>query len=67
MLQVDICVAGLIDEHWSEWFGDLAVTHLEGEKTMLSGPVVDQTEVYSLIAKLSRLGLSLESVVVREQ
>ncbi len=64
MLNVEICVDGCIDEEWSEWFGELTITHIEGEQSVLSGPVIDQTELYSLIARLSRLGLPLVSVDV---
>ncbi|MEA3441394.1 MAG: hypothetical protein U9R58_14055 [Chloroflexota bacterium] len=66
MLYVEICVDGCIDEEWSEWFGELTITHIEGGQSVLSGLVIDQTELYSLIAKLSRLGLPLVSVVVSE-
>lgn len=67
MLHVEICVKGRINEDWSEWYEDLTITHTEGEQTILSGPIVDQPALYSLIARLSRLGLPLLSVEVTEQ
>ena len=67
MLQVEICVKGRINQDWSEWYEGLTIRHTEGERTILSGPVVDQPAVYGLIARLSRLGLPLISVDVTEQ
>ena len=57
---------GQIDEQWSEWFGDLTVTHTDDE-TLLSGTVADQAEVYGLLAKLRDLGLALASVNLIEE
>ena len=66
MLHVEICVKGRINEDWSEWYEGLTVTHTGDEQTILSGPVIDQTAVYGLIARLSRLRLPLVSVFVTE-
>ena len=62
MLQAEIRVKGRIDEHWSDWFEDLEVTHTEPDETILTGNVVDQSALYGLIAKLRDLGLPLISV-----
>ena len=62
MLRVEIRVKGRIDEHWSSWFEGLTVTYTERDETVLSGDVVDQAELYGLIARLRDLGLSLLSV-----
>ena len=67
MLQVEICVKGRINEDWSEWYEGLSIRHAEGEQTILSGTIPDQPALYGLIARLSRLGLPLLSVDVREQ
>ncbi len=66
MLHVEICVKGRINEDWSEWYEGLTISHAEGEQSLLSGPIIDQTAVYGLIARLSRLGLPLVSIVVTE-
>ena len=62
MIKVEICVQGRIDQNWSEWFEGLDISYLEHECALLSGMVVDQAALYSLIARLYRLGLPLVSV-----
>jgi hypothetical protein len=64
MHQVEIRVKGQIDERWSEWLEGLAVTHTEEGETVLAGTVLDQAELYGLIAKLRDLGLPLAAVNV---
>ena len=61
-MQVEIRVKGQVDEHWSNWFDDLTVTHTEQDETILTGKVVDQAALYGLVAKLRDLGLPLISV-----
>lgn len=60
--KVEIHVKGRIDEAWSEWFDGYKLTHKEGNITLLSGPIHDQTALYSLISRLRDLGLALVSV-----
>ncbi len=62
MQQVEIRVKGRIDQRWSEWLQDLTITHTDQDETVLTGPVVDQSALYGLIAKLRDLGLLLVSV-----
>jgi hypothetical protein len=62
MPRVEIRVQGRIDEHWSDWFDDLTLTHTEEDETILSGVVTDQAALYGLLAKLRDLGLHLLSV-----
>ncbi len=59
---VEIRVKGRIDEHWSEWFEGLSITHTDQDETVLTGRVVDQAALYGLLAKLWDLGLPLLSV-----
>jgi len=66
MLSVEICVKGYIDEEWSEWFEDFLIEHIQGGITILKGQVFDQSALYSLITRLSRLGLPLISVEVAD-
>jgi hypothetical protein len=61
MQRVEIRVKGQIDEHWSDWFDDLTITHVDDE-TVLSGTVADEAALYGLLAKLRDLGLPLVSV-----
>ena len=66
MLRAEIQVKGRIDEHWSDWFEGLTVTHTDQDETVLTGLVVDQSALYGLLAKLRDLGLSLLSVSTSE-
>lgn len=60
--RVEIRIKGQIDEHWSEWFEGLTITHPQENETALVGPVADQAALYGLLAKLGAVGLSLLSV-----
>ncbi len=66
MQTIEIRVKGRIDEHWSDWFDDLTITHTDQDETILSGTVVDQAALYGLLAKLRDLGLPLLSVTRTE-
>ena len=61
MQQIEIRVKGQIDEHWSDWFNDLTITHADDE-TVLNGTVADEAALYGLLARLRDLGLLLLSV-----
>jgi hypothetical protein len=62
MQRVEIRTKGQIDEHWSDWFESLTITHTEQGETISSGLVVDQAALHGLLAKLRDLGLSILSV-----
>jgi len=62
MISVEIRVKGKIDEDWSEWFEGLSIRYTEEDETILSGDVIDQSELYGLLGKLRDLGLALISV-----
>jgi len=62
VLQVEICIQGWIDQDWSEWFEGLHISYLDGERALLTGVVTDQTALFTLIARIYRLGLPLLSV-----
>ena len=66
MLHVEIQVKGCIAEHWSEWFMDLALQPTEQGQTILRGDIIDQAELYGLLARLRDLGLPLISVKCAE-
>jgi hypothetical protein len=59
---VEIRIKGRIDEHWSDWFAGLEISHAAQDETILTGEVVDQAALYGLLAKLRDLGLALVSV-----
>jgi hypothetical protein len=54
-------VAGILDGRWTAWFEGLQVSS-DGEETVISGPVADQTALHGLLTKVRDLGLFLISV-----
>lgn len=62
MPEIEIIIKGKIDPDWSDWFEDLTISSIEREKTQLSGHVADQSALYGIISRLSRLGLPLISI-----
>ena len=62
MSQVEIQVEGHLDPDWADWLEGFTLQHTEDQKTILSGPVSDQSALYGLIGKLRDLGLKLISV-----
>lgn len=58
----EIKVRGHLDAHWSDWFGGLKLTHLDGDETLLSGPLPDQAALYGLLERVRDLNLTLISV-----
>lgn len=58
----EIKIKGHLDQHWSEWFADLKLTHLEGDITLLSGSLADQAAIYGLLERIRDLNLTLLSV-----
>ncbi len=61
-MQVEIRVKRQVDEHWSNWFDDLTVTHTDQDETVLTGPVVDQAALHGILTRIRDLGLPLISV-----
>jgi hypothetical protein len=55
-------VAGLLDQHWSTWFGGFTVAHEADGSTSLTGAVADQAELHGLLSKIRDLGVPLIAV-----
>jgi hypothetical protein len=55
-------VRGILDSAWSDWFGGFTLTPDAGDVTLLTGVVVDQAALHSLLGKIRNLGLPLLSV-----
>jgi hypothetical protein len=58
----EIKIRGHLDPHWSDRFSGLALTHLEGNETLLSGPLPDQAALHGLLELVRDLNLTLISV-----
>jgi hypothetical protein len=58
----EIKVKGHIDSHWSNWFAGLNLAYLEGDVTLISGPLPDQAALHGLLERIRDLNLRLISV-----
>ena len=63
MTVYEIRVKGHLDQRWSTWFDGMTVEHEANGDTVLSGPVVDQAALHSLLIKVHTLNLTLISVL----
>ena len=58
-----IRLRGHLEDRWADWFDGLILTREENGDTLLTGPVVDQAALHSLLRKVRDLGLPLLSVL----
>ena len=61
-----IRLKGHLGSQWTDWFGGLTITLEDNGDTLLTGPVVDQAALYSLLRKVRDLGMPLLSVICVE-
>ncbi|MFI7641741.1 hypothetical protein [Nonomuraea sp. NPDC049400] len=61
-MRYELRIHGHLDQHWSTWFGGLAITHEDDGATTLRGVVTDQSQLHGLLAKVRDLGATLISV-----
>ena len=57
-----IRIQGHLSQRWTDWFAGLTITLEEDGKTLLSGPVVDQSALHGILKKIRDLGMPLLSV-----
>ena len=57
----EIRIEGNLGSRWAAWFEGLQVNS-EGQDTVISGPVADQSALHGLLVKVRDLGLCLISV-----
>jgi len=58
----EIKVAGQLDEHWSEWLGNLSMSHDAQGNTLLTGMIPDQAALHGILTNIRDLGLVLISL-----
>jgi hypothetical protein len=58
----EIKIKGHLDPKWSDWFAGLALTHLDADETLLSGPLPDQAALHGLLERIRDLNITLISV-----
>lgn len=58
----ELRVAGHLDERWSAWLGDLAITRNDDGTCTLTGPVLDQAQLHGILARLRDIGATLLSL-----
>lgn len=61
-LSYEIKVKGELDPVWIEWFEGLSLVHDCEGNTVLTGLIVDQTALHSILLKIRDLNLKLISV-----
>ena len=59
----EIRVKGHLDQRWSEWFDGMTITNEANGDAIISGPLVDQAALHSLLVKVYNLNLTLISVL----
>ena len=60
----ELRVEGHLDDHWSEWLGDLTMRREDDGTSTLTGPVADQAQLHGLLAALRDMGVTLISLHV---
>jgi hypothetical protein len=58
-----IRIKGHLDRRWTDWFEGLTITLEDNGDTLLTGPVVDQAALHSLLRKVRDLGMPLISAI----
>lgn len=61
----EIKAKGHVDEHWTSWFGYLAVTQDECGYSILTGFIPDQSALHGILGQIRDLSLTLISVTQR--
>lgn len=61
-LTYEIRVRGRLGTHWAEQFEGLSIAWDDSGDTLLTGPVVDQAALHSILRRVRDLGVQLISV-----
>jgi len=58
----ELRVAGHLDDHWSSWLDDLAISRRADGTSALTGEMADQAQLHGLLARLRDIGAPLLSL-----
>ena len=64
-MKYQIRVEGQLNSHWSHWFEGMVI-NFDGDTTILTGPVVDQSQLHGMLHRIRDLNLTLISVNQQE-
>ena len=59
----EIRLKGHLDDRWAVWFEGMTLTRDANGETRITGPVIDQAALHSLLRKVRNLGVTLVAVV----
>jgi hypothetical protein len=60
-MKYQIRVEGQLNSHWSHWFEGMTINY-DGDTTILTGPVADQSQLHGMLHRIRDLNLTLISV-----
>ena len=58
----EIRIRGHLDKRWSTWFEGFTIKLKQSGDTHLTGPIIDQAELYGVLKKVRDLNMPLLSV-----
>jgi hypothetical protein len=62
----ELSLQGHLDPRWSTWLDGMDLLHRSDGTTVVRGPIVDQSALHGLLARLRDIGLPLLSVTRME-
>jgi hypothetical protein len=62
-----IKIEGHLDDYWSSWFENMAISNHANGEAVLYGPLPDQAALHGVLIKIRDLGLPLLEVIRVEQ
>ena len=65
-LSTQITVKGNLDDSWCDWFQDLKINQKPDGTTQLTGKVIDQSALMTILFKLHNMNFKLISVHCNE-
>ena len=60
----EIKIQSRLDPGWSDWFSGFHFTQLDGNVTLISGSLPDQTALFGLLKRIRDLNMKLISITI---